>query len=72
MRDEAAEDVLPAAVPLRQWVLTFPYAWRSRLGYDASLLSALSRIFVQTVLDFYGKRGGGRASASSDRRLGVG
>jgi hypothetical protein len=33
------EDVLPA-VALRQWVLTFPYAWRKRLGYDASLLSA--------------------------------
>jgi hypothetical protein len=27
------EDVLPA-VDLRQWVLTVPFAWRKRLGYD--------------------------------------
>ena len=47
------ENVLPSSVPLRQWVLTFPHAWRSRLGYDAPLLSALSRLFVQTVLDMH-------------------
>ena len=29
------EDVLPTGVPLRQWVLTVPFAWRKRLGYDA-------------------------------------
>lgn len=58
------EDVLPSSVPLRQWVLTFPYAWRSRLGYDAPLLSALSRLFVQTVLEFYARRGGGKRDQS--------
>ncbi len=29
------ECVLPP-VALRQWVLTFPFAWRSRLGFDAA------------------------------------
>jgi hypothetical protein len=52
------EDVLPA-VALRQWVLTFPYAWRKRLGYDAALLSALTGIFIKTVLAFYRKKSGG-------------
>ena len=46
------ECVLPP-VPLRQWVLTFPFAWRSRLGFDAPLFSALTRLFVRTVLSFY-------------------
>ncbi len=49
------ECVLPP-VPLRQWVLTFPFAWRSRLGFDAALFSALTRLFVQTVLAFYTER----------------
>lgn len=49
------ECVLPPA-PLRQWVLTFPFAWRKRLGYDAPLLGALARLFVQTVLRFYERR----------------
>jgi hypothetical protein len=52
------EDVLPP-VALRQWVLTFPYAWRKRLGYDAALLSALTGIFIKTVLGFYRKKSGG-------------
>jgi Transposase zinc-binding domain/Putative transposase len=52
------EDVLPP-VALRQWVLTFPYAWRKRLGYDAALLSALTGIFLKTVLGFYRKKSGG-------------
>ncbi len=49
------ECVLPP-VPLRQWVLTFPFGWRSRLGFDAALFSALARLFVQTVLAFYTER----------------
>jgi len=40
-------------------VLTVPFAWRKRLGYDGKLLSALTRIFVKTVLAFYRTRGGG-------------
>jgi hypothetical protein len=75
------ECVLPKA-PLRQWVLTFPFAWRGRLGFDAQLFGALTRIFVQTVLGFYTQRmkkdgsAGGQSGAivvlqrtSSDLRL---
>jgi len=50
-----SECVLPSE-PLRQWVLTFPFAWRSRLGFDAALFSAVTRLFVQTVLRFYTRR----------------
>jgi len=50
------DDVLPA-VPLRQWVLTVPFAWRKRLGYDGPLLSAVMGLFVQSVLRFYETRG---------------
>lgn len=57
------EDVLPP-VALRQWVLTVPFAWRRRLGYDGPLLSALTRLFVKTVLDFYGAHGGGARGQS--------
>ena len=53
------DDVLPLGVPLRQWVLTVPFAWRKRLGYDGPLLSALTRRFVRAVLDFYGARADG-------------
>jgi hypothetical protein len=49
------EHVLPE-VDLRQWVLTFPFAWRRRLGQDGALLSALTRLFVQTVHAFYAER----------------
>jgi len=52
------KDVLPP-VDLRQWVLTVPLAWRKRLGYDGRLMSALTRIFVKTVLGFYRERSGG-------------
>jgi hypothetical protein len=60
---DLVERVLPAA-PLRQWVLTFPFAWRKRLGYDAPLLGALARRFVQTVLAFYEERSGGGQSGA--------
>ena len=49
------EHVLPEAA-LRQWVLTFPFAWRKRLAQDGALLSALTRIFVDTVQAFYVSR----------------
>jgi hypothetical protein len=39
-----------------QWVLTFPFAWRRRLGQDGALLSALTRLFVDTVHSFHAKR----------------
>jgi hypothetical protein len=50
-----SENVLPA-VALRQWVLTFPFAWRRRLAPDRALFGALSRIFAQTVQAFYTER----------------
>ncbi|NOT32246.1 MAG: hypothetical protein HOP15_17510 [Planctomycetes bacterium] len=43
------EEVLPA-VPIRQWVLSFPYRIRYLLAYDAKLCSAVRRIFVRTLL----------------------
>jgi hypothetical protein len=33
-------------VGLRQWVLTFPFAWRRRLAQDGELLGRVTRIFV--------------------------
>ena len=47
--------VLPSC-PLRQWVLTVPFAWRKRLAYDGKLLGAVTRIAVSTVLGFYKTR----------------
>jgi hypothetical protein len=58
------DEVLPE-VALRQWVLTFPFAWRKRLGYDGALLSALTSIFVKTVLAFYKKRTGKKAAGGA-------
>ena len=57
-------DVLPE-VDLRQWVLTFPFAWRRRLAHDGALLGALTRIFIESVQAFYAKRGapGGKTGA---------
>jgi hypothetical protein len=58
------ERVLPE-VDLRQWVLTFPFAWRRRLAQDGALLGTLTRLFVQTVHGFYTKRAAARSGASS-------
>lgn len=49
------EHVMPK-VPLRQWVLTVPFAWRSRLGFDGPLLGAVVRKFADAVLAFYRRR----------------
>ena len=49
------EHVLPAA-PLRQWVLTVPFAWRNRLGYDGAMLGAFVRKLADAVLSFYRRR----------------
>ncbi len=58
------EHVMPRA-PLRQWVLTMPFGWRARLGYDGKLLAALLRIFTRTVLAFYKERSGGESGVVS-------
>jgi len=49
------EHVLPQTA-LRQWVVTFPFPWRRRLAHDGALLSALTRIFVESVHAFYVQR----------------
>ena len=40
--------VLPA-VPVRQWVLTLPFALRYLVAFDAELLAAVRRRFVDAV-----------------------
>ena len=47
------DHVLPPDVPLRQWVLTFPFELRARLGFDAKLLSAVCGVVNASLLDFY-------------------
>ena len=42
------DGVLPAA-PVRQWVLSLPFALRYRLTYDASLVQAVLDVFVRSV-----------------------
>lgn len=49
-------DYVMPKVPLRQWVLTVPFAWRSRLGFDGPLLGAVVRKFADAVLAFYKRR----------------
>jgi hypothetical protein len=43
-------------VGLRQFVFAVPHALRARLAYDGSLLGAVSRIFVDSVLGWYRRR----------------
>ena len=49
------DHVMPK-VALRQWVLTVPFAWRSRLGFDGALLGTVVRKFADAVLAFYRRR----------------
>ena len=49
-------DYVMPKVALRQWVLTVPFAWRSRLGFDGALLGAVVRKFADAVLAFYRRR----------------
>src|SRR5579884_3665554 len=44
------DHVFPVA-PVRQWVLSVPFALRYRLGYDSTLLSAVLNVFVRGVFD---------------------
>jgi hypothetical protein len=61
MHDTAAhlvDRVLPH-VPIRQWVLTFPWRIRLPLAYNARLLSAALTLFIRAVFTF--QRGRARA-----------
>ena len=49
------DHVLPI-VPLRQFVVTFPFELRARLAYDGKLLSAVTRLAMDSVLGFYKRR----------------
>ncbi len=59
------ERVLPPRTALRQWVLTFPFAWRRRLAADGALLRRLDRIFVDTVQRFYASRAAEEGAAEA-------
>ena len=60
-------------VPVRQWVLTLPFALRYRLAYDARLAAAVDRAFVAAVFASLARRarglGRGRRPSGSARRL---
>ena len=59
MADTAAhlvDRVLPEA-PVRQWVLTFPYALRFMLGNDRRLCTRVLGAFRRALLGWYRKRG---------------
>jgi Transposase zinc-binding domain len=52
---DLVDHVLPHA-SLRQWVITLPFELRARLAYDGELLGAVSRAFVDSVLDWYRRK----------------
>jgi hypothetical protein len=60
MADTAAHlvDRVFPEVPIRQWVLSLPFALRYRLGYDAHLVSDVVHTFVQTVFGSLRRRAG--------------
>jgi len=52
MNDEAAhlvDHVLPDDVPMRQWVLSFPYKLRFLMAYDSKLTSRILSVFVRVI-----------------------
>src|SRR5437667_10238674 len=51
MSDTAAHlvDRVFPRVPVRQWVLSLPYALRYRLAYDAPMVTDVLAIFTKTV-----------------------
>jgi hypothetical protein len=58
MADTAAHlvDRVFPEVPVRQWVLSFPFALRYRLAYDALLMRAVSNVFIRTVFSSLRRR----------------
>ena len=55
MADTAAHlvDRVFPLVPVRQWVLSVPYALRYRLAYDSDLVTAVLQIFIRALFGFY-------------------
>ncbi len=60
MVDTAAHlvDRVSPEVPIRQWVLSLPFALRYRLAYDSSLVRDVLHIFVQAVFGSLRRRAG--------------
>ena len=67
MADTAAHlvDRVFPDVPVRQWVLSLPFALRYRLAYDSSLLRDVLQIFVRAIFASVRRRAG---IPASDRR----
>ena len=42
--------------PLRQWVLTLPFALRAPLAYEPALMSVVARVFEDSLLRWYERR----------------
>ena len=59
------EHVIPEDAALRQWVLTFPFELRGRLGFDGELLSELCGVVNEVLLGFYERN----LRSESQRRL---
>jgi hypothetical protein len=68
MADSAAHlvDRVFPEVPIRQWVLSLPFALRYRLAYDARLVRDVLHIFVQAVFGSLRRRTG---FATSNRKI---
>jgi len=68
MADTAAHlvDRVFPEVPIRQWVLSLPFALRYRLAYDARLVRDVLHIFVQAVFGSLRRRAG---FATSNRKV---
>jgi hypothetical protein len=64
MADTAANlvDRVFPEVPVRQWLLSIPYALRYRLAYDSSLVKDVLQIFVRTIFASIRRRAGVPAS----------
>jgi hypothetical protein len=63
MADTAAHlvDRVFPEVPVRQWVLSLPFALRYRLAYDSQLVNEVLHIFVQVVFSSLRRRAQKRA-----------
>jgi hypothetical protein len=55
MADTAAHlvDRVFPQVPVRQWVLSLPYALRYRLAYDPEMVTAVLQVFIRALFGFY-------------------
>jgi hypothetical protein len=73
MADTAAHlvDRVFPEVPVRQWVLSLPFALRYRLAYDAPLVTDVLHIFVQAVFGSLRRRSAGQAFLPRTGRSGA-